>query len=227
MRTLSFLLAACLAAQLAGTAGAHDGGHEVTGPAEGYVYRLAEPGTYVLPAIKPAADARLLDDSGAQRRLSALLRGRVTVLAFLYTRCADLCPLASLRLADLQLLASRRPELSERLQLISLSFDPEHDTPARMAELARQWRDPDVPAPPWLFLTGPSRQTIAPVLEAYGQPVAAKADPDDPAGPLSHLLRVFLIDRQGMIRNIYSADFLDPRLVLNDVVTLLLSERQE
>jgi len=42
---------------------------------------------------------------------------------------------------------------------------------------------------------------------------------------LYHILRVFLIDRDGRIRNIYSSATLDPRLVLADVKTLLLEEK--
>jgi cytochrome oxidase Cu insertion factor (SCO1/SenC/PrrC family) len=48
----------------------------------------------------------------------------------------------------------------------------------------------------------------------------------DPQGPLYHTLRVFLIDREGRIRNIYSSGTLDPRLVLADVKTLLLEEEK-
>ena len=49
-----------------------------------------------------------------------------------------------------------------------------------------------------------------------------KANPSDPTGPLNHALRVFVIDRAGNIRNIYSSGTLDVRLVLADVKTLLL-----
>ncbi len=51
--------------------------------------------------------------------------------------------------------------------------------------------------------------------------------PADPAaaGP-THLLRVYLIDRQLRIRNIYGLDFLGPRLLLADVRTLVLEDRE-
>lgn len=223
-------LVAGLVLPLAFAAQAHDGKHaeshrQIAGPADDYVYQLAEPGTYALPPIGPAADARLLDAGGTQQTLTALYKGRITLLTFFYTRCGDVCPMAALRMADLQLLASERPAVAAALQLVSLSFDPAHDTPARLADFAQNVRMPGIEAPSWLFLTAPSPEAIAPVLQAYGQPIAVKADPADPTGPFSHLLRVFLIDREGVIRNIYSADFLDPRLVLNDVETLLLDRR--
>ncbi|WP_340118958.1 SCO family protein [Pelagibius sp. 7325] len=193
---------------------------KVEGPADDYVYELAAPGSYDLPRIRPAAAARLLDESGAAVELSALFAGRLTILAFMYTRCGDVCPLAALRLADLQRLAAEDAQLSQHLRIVSLSFDPAFDTPAIMAEYGAMMRLPDAAAPPWHFLTAPDRAAIGPVLAAYNQPVARKADPGDAAGPFSHLLRVFLIDSDGVIRNIYSADFLDPRLLMNDLKTL-------
>jgi protein SCO1 len=54
--------------------------------------------------------------------------------------------------------------------------------------------------------------------------VDQRSNASDPHGPLYHILRVFLIDREGRIRNIYSSGTLDPRLVLADVKTLLLEE---
>ncbi|MGM0584582.1 MAG: SCO family protein [Pseudomonadota bacterium] len=221
MKTL-LTLAAAAALPLCAAA---SGTHEVHGPADAYVYELAAPGTYSLPVIREAPEARLLDETGAERSLAALFEGRITVLAFMYTRCGDVCPMAAGRMADLQAIAADDGEVASALRLVSLSFDPAHDRPDVIADYAASLRVDDPGAPPWTFLTAAraERAAIAPVLEGYGQPVARKRDPDDPTGPFSHLLRVFLIDGQGRIRNIYSADFLDPRLVMNDVRTLLMS----
>ncbi len=73
----------------------------------------------------------------------------------------------------------------------------------------------------WRFLTTASPDKLAPILGPYGQAVDRKKNPNDPTGPLNHTLRVFLIDRAGNIRNIYSSGTLDVRLVLADVKTLL------
>jgi hypothetical protein len=56
--------------------------------------------------------------------------------------------------------------------------------------------------------------------------VDKRSNPKDPQGPLYHILRVFLIDREGRIRNIYSSATLDPRLILTDVKTLLLEKKE-
>ncbi len=220
MKTLCFLGAVLLAVTAPVAAAAHESTLKIEGPADAYVYELALPGSYDLPRIGGLADAELLDENGEPLELGDLFQGRLTILTFMYLRCGDVCPLAMTRMADLQLLAAEEPALAKQVQLISLSFDPAYDTPARMAEHGRAMRLPDAGAPEWLFLTSKNEAAIAPVLKAYNQPVGRKADPDDPSGPLAHLLRVFLVDGEGYIRNIYSADFLDPRLLMNDLKTL-------
>jgi cytochrome oxidase Cu insertion factor (SCO1/SenC/PrrC family) len=158
--------------------------------------------------------------------LRDLTRGRVTVLSFIYTRCAATraCPYATGVLNQLHRASQQDPLLARQLRLLSLSFDPENDTPARMAAFSA-WAQARTNAAEWRFLTTRSQKELQPILESYGQAVDRKANPLDPSGPLSHTLRVFLIDAQGRIRNIYSSDTLDPRLLLADIRNLMLAER--
>ena len=198
-----------------------------TSPRTGYAFALPEPGSYRLPAIRPAAGGSVLDERGRGHDLTDLLQGRITVLAFMYTRCGDLCPTATLQLSLLQDLVAKDQRLAQRMHLVSMSFDPDHDTPEVLAEYAAAWRSSEPGAPEWLFLTAPDRSALTPVLAAYGQAVSAKPDPDAAGGPLYHIFRAFLIDASGQIRNIYSLDFLDPDLVLTDIKTLILDQEQD
>ena len=192
-----------------------------------YDYDPPEPGGYRLPPLKEAGDGRVLDATGAEHRLRDLLRGRITVLAFIYTRCADVCPQATLMLHDLHRITEEDAALRDALQLVTVSFDPEHDTPEVMAMHAAALTDGLKPASDWRFLTTSGREALKPILAAYVQPGGPKTDPSDPLGPFAHQLRVFLIDRDARVRNIYSLGFLDPRLVMTDVRTLLLDESRE
>jgi protein SCO1 len=213
------LVLACSTAGLAHDAhDAHDAGTPHRGPADQYVYALAAPGTYQLPAIKRAGDGEVRDETGKPRRLADLTRGKITVLSFVFTQCADLCPLATLRMAEFQDLVAAQAGLADEVRLVTMSFDPVRDTPDRMAEQAALWRS--AAGPEWHFVTAPDQGSLKPVLEAYDQAVIAVPGEDDAQASLSHVLRVFLIDSDGIIRNIYSADFLDPRLVLNDALTI-------
>jgi cytochrome oxidase Cu insertion factor (SCO1/SenC/PrrC family) len=127
-------------------------------------------------------------------------------------------------MSRLQDLAAKDASVSRRMRLVTMSFDPEHDTPPVMREFAEQWRSPAKAAPEWLFLTAADRDTLAPVLAAYNQPVGHNRDAGSAAGPLQHIFRAFLVDAEGRIRNIYSLDFFAPDLVLNDIRTLLLED---
>jgi cytochrome oxidase Cu insertion factor (SCO1/SenC/PrrC family) len=189
-----------------------------------YDYDPPEPGTYRLPALKPAGDGTVLSLDGEKAKLRKILKDRITVLSFIYTRCADprACPYATGVLYKVHSISEQDPVIAKNLQLITLSFDPDHDTPRTMADYSLALRQPT--GSEWLFLTTASPKDLTPILSAYGQQIDRRKDPQHPLGPYYHLLRVFLIDRQGMIRNIYSSGVLDPRLVLTDVRTLLLEE---
>jgi protein SCO1 len=217
-------LLAAVAAQAHEAHGHEGGGHAVAGPADAYAFPLPEPGSYALPPIRAAGGGAVLLEDGRAADLETLLAGRITVFSFIYTRCPDLCPLTTLRLADLHALAAADDGMAGRLQLVSMSFDPGHDTPAVMADYAASWRG-EAAGPPWHFVTAPDAAALAPVLAAYDQAVAPLPAEDAPEPGLAHVLRVYLIDEDGMVRNVYGLDFLDPRLVLNDVRTLLLEAR--
>ena len=182
------------------------------------------PGSYRLPVVKPAGDGAVIDAAGASRRLHDVLAGRITVLSFVYTRCSDAngCPLATAVLYQLHRATAGDSELARNLRLVTLSFDPGHDTPATMARYSRVAATQESRSP-WEFLTTASEGQLAPILAAYGQLV--RRPPGPAAAAPTHLLRVYLIDRQQRIRNIYGLDFLDPRLLLGDVRTLLLEDR--
>jgi protein SCO1 len=224
----ALLFGSTLAFGLAGLAdrpAAHEGHrHNSAAGRSAYAFPLAEPGSYLLPPIKVAAGGGVLDETGRRHDLADLLRGRTTVLAFIYTRCSNICPTATLDMSRLQELAANDRDLSRRTRLITMSFDPEHDPPAVMREHAAQWRSVNPTAPEWLFLTAPDVETLAPVLAAYNQPVDRKLDAVSAGGPVHHIFRAFLIDHEGLIRNIYSLDFFNPELVLNDLRTLLLDK---
>ncbi len=199
------------------------------GRTEDYDFDPPKPGTYRLPPIKEAADGQVLDVRGRSLSLRQVMDGRITVLAFIYTRCSDPqgCPLSLGLLYDLEYVARKDPVIGRNLRLIALSFDPGHDTPEVLAEYHNRPVSASREASDLQFLTTRSEDQIRPILEAYNQPVGRKTNPDDGFGPLAHQLRVYLIDRQARIRNIYSLGFLDPRLVITDIRALLLEERGE
>lgn len=179
------------------------------------------PGTYTLPSLGPAADGAVLDDGGNPRRMHDLLAGKTVLLSFIYTSCNDVngCPLATWVLGRVQAPILAHPRLRERVRLLSLSFDPARDTPAQVQEYGSRFREG---AFDWQFLTTTGTADLQPILDAYGQWTMPERDADGKVtGAVAHLLRVYLIDEQGRIRNIYNANFLHPDILINDLLTVI------
>ena len=86
------------------------------------VMEVMEPGDEV-------PDDGMQDQEGRTRKLSDW-RGRALAVTFVYTRCPlpDFCPLMDRRFADLQRAIAADPGLRDRAHLVSISFDPAHDT---------------------------------------------------------------------------------------------------
>jgi cytochrome c peroxidase len=177
-------------------------------------------GSYELPAVKRVAGFVLKDSTGRAVSTEQITAGKVAVVSFIYTACPERlgCPLASLALQDLQ--GRLKDEgLHRDVVLLSISFDPGRDSPAQLAKYARVYgADPAF----WRFMTAPSSRVLEDMLESYGQDRAPVYDSRGRfTGRFSHVLKVFLVDRAGDIRNIYSAGFLVPDLVVNDIKTVL------
>jgi cytochrome oxidase Cu insertion factor (SCO1/SenC/PrrC family) len=105
--------------------------------------------------------------------------------------------------------------------LVSLSFDPHNDTPEAMRAYGGEHaRSTDLP---WHFLTTYSTRFLKPILDDFGQDVEIEVDAKGAATRArTHLLKVFLLDRQGQVREIYSTAFLHPDVIVNDLRTLAL-----
>lgn len=178
-------------------------------------------GSYVLPRLGLAADGQVLDSDGKPLNLRGLYGDKLVLLSFVYATCDDVngCPLSTSVMQKIRSRLKLSPGLADKLRLLTLSFNPAHDTPQIMADYGRAFKDTVVE---WRFLTTASEVEIQPILKSYGQSVERETDENGrPTGKYSHLLRVFLIDRQRQIRNIYTVSVLHPDAVLADVETLL------
>ncbi len=190
----------------------------------GYIAPAA--GSYNLPPLRNAADGAVLDEDGNSVRLHEFYGDKMVLLSFIYSSCSDIngCPLATAVLSRIKKHLDSDPQLADNLRLLSLSFDPAHDTPEVMKLYGRSFASGKSE---WQFLTTESEQVLAPILDDYSQSVIPEYnEKGEITGSISHILRVYLIDKQRRIRNIYSVSFLHPDLLMNDVRTVLL-EAQE
>ncbi len=113
---------------------------------------------YAVPAIQ------LVRDDGKPVSLPAELDdGKPVVLNFIFTSCTTICPVMSQTFAHLQ---ERLGDGSVRVHMVSVSIDPEQDTPARLAEYARRFHA----GSQWRFYTGTVEASVAVqrAFNAYG-----------------------------------------------------------
>jgi cytochrome c peroxidase len=197
----------------------------------GLEYAPPAPGTYDLPPIGTAVDGIVVDADGARRRLFDYLGDRYVVLSFVYSHCTDSegCPLATGILEMVKESLDDHPDLADDVRLVTLSFDPARDTPAVMRDYAlHAGRDSLAPAwhdRPWAFLTTPSAEDVQSILDGFGQTIIPEVDGQGRrTGDFSHVLKVYLIDRNRQVRNIYSTSFLHPAVVINDLRTLSMED---
>lgn len=168
-----------------------------------------------LSVIAPAPDFVLFDTLGKKVRLSDY-RGRVVVLAFIFTTCPGVCPVISRQMAALQE-ELRKPGLFPgQACMLSVTVDPETDSAEVLAKYAGSFgADPKG----WRFLRDePTR--LKKVLSAYDEWTRLL-----PKGEIDHPARVYLIDGLGRIREIYSLAFFDERQAKLDILALLNERR--
>lgn len=149
-----------------------------------------------LPVIGQVRNVTLVERSGKPVAL-ADLRGKIWVADFIFTHCQGPCPLMSTRMRELQQRLAAFPDV----QLVSISVDPERDTPAVLAEYARRYQaDPGK----WWFLTG-RREDIYELIRADFKLTVMEATA---TAPITHSTRFVLVDPVGRIRGYY--DSTDP-----------------
>ena len=174
--------------------------HGDEGPAE----RLARIGT--------APDFTLTAQGGAKFS-TADLRGKVVAVNFVFTRCGEVCPLATDKMVGIQ--QELGDAFGRDVFFVSVTVDPEHDTSAVLAEYARAF---GCDLSGWAFLTG-ATAAIREVARNYGVVYRQLAD-----GDVEHILLTSLIDREGTLRVQYMGERFDPSELLHDLRDLMAED---
>lgn len=169
-----------------------------------------------VPMLEPGADApeaSFVDQDGRERRLSEW-RGKTVAVTFVYTRCPvpNFCPLMDKHFAAVQRAVKDDAALRERVRLLSVSFDPEFDTPQVLREHAKDvGADPEI----WTWLTG-ERSSVQTFAASFG--VSTMKD-GQVSQEIVHNLRTAVIDRHGKIASIVSGNEWTPETLLTNLRT--------
>jgi protein SCO1 len=165
-----------------------------------------------LPMIGPAPDFALTSQDGATIALHDF-RGKVVAVTFIYTACADSCPLLTEKMAQVQ--DALGAEFGARIAFLSISVDPWRDTPAVLKQYAETH---GARLDGWSFLTG-DPAAIRDVTRRYGV-FAASASTDD----VDHTFLTTLIDAHGDMRVQYAGVRFDPDEFRRDLLSLVSTQ---
>ncbi len=222
---MPWLRVALAALALAGAGAVHAGADPTQPHAPRMAFEPPAAGSYRLQRIQAVAPAMLQDASGRVASLSQLTRGKITLLSFFYTYCTDAwgCPYAYRTLVDLREKVLASTALASRVRFVNISFDPANDTPETLRLYAGRLHDD--PKFEWRFLTARSVRELLPLLEDFGQDVEIERDAlGHPTRTRNHMLKMFLIDGAGQVREIYALDFMLPQVLYNDLRTLAMEQ---
>jgi protein SCO1/2/putative membrane protein len=148
----------------------------------------------------PLGAFRLTDQNGRQVT-EETLGDRVWITSFIFTRCPMSCPRISAVMKGLQGKLGKTG-----VKLVSVSVDPEYDTPPVLARYAKAL---DADPSRWLFLTGPKDDVYRLILKGFKVPVSDTPEPGDDheqAEAVSHSNRLVLVAPGGQIVGFYEAE---------------------
>jgi protein SCO1/2 len=175
-----------------------------------------------LPVLATLPAFSLVDEQGKPFGRDDML-GRVWVADFVFTSCADACPKLQEKMRRIQERLIP-PEQGGNIALLSVSVDPERDTPAKLRDYAEAF---GARKGMWRYLTGPQKDVERTVVQGFHTAMAKLpapgADPHLEAFDIMHGERLVLVDRLGRIRGFYDAD--DQDAILRDARALTAGGR--
>lgn len=179
---------------------------------------IAAPDELDPPVLIELPDFSLTERSGQSVTLQTL-RGKVSIAAFIFTRCQGPCPMMTSQMAELQKSLGTHARWPD-LRLLSFTVDPDFDTPARLTEYAG-WAQADPEH--WLFLTGTREYVWNLVRHGFKLPIGE--NDGDPNMPIFHSQKFLIIDGQGRIRGLYDGLEVEGRQKLLADLEKVLAEK--
>jgi protein SCO1 len=150
-----------------------------------------------LPELAEVPDFELVDQDGAPFR-GRDMDGHVWVVDFIFTSCVTFCPRMTERMRSL-----RGKLASDGVRFLSVSVDPEHDTPEVLTEYARR---NDALYDDWVFVTGDTPEVSRAVVQGFKTPMGDRVPRDDETYDILHAQHFLLVDERRRIRGYYRTD---------------------
>jgi protein SCO1 len=150
-------------------------------------------------------DTRLVDQNGKTVSLAAF-KGKPLVVDFIYTSCPGPCLMETAKLTHVAV--GLGADLGWKVAIVSITVDPEHDSPARLREYAQQQ---GAGKKGWYFLTG-SASDVDRALAGFK--MFRQKDPD---GSVGHLVDMILVGPDGRELRDYDGQIVKPKEIVDDV----------
>lgn len=125
-------------------------------------------------------------------------KGKMWVVEFFFAKCPTICPVMNKQMKRLhQYFESQHPEISRKMQILSFTIDPKHDTPAAL----RQYRSNyGISSPNWVMLTGDEALTHRLGIKNF---LVFAGKDESAAGNYAHSGAFTLVDSKGYVRGVY------------------------
>ncbi|MGA3294181.1 MAG: SCO family protein [Candidatus Acidiferrales bacterium] len=162
-------------------------------------------------------DFALTDQDGKRIHLASF-RGHVLLVTFIYTRCPfpDFCPLVSRNFAKVYAAARQDPALASKIRLLTVSFDPAHDTPKVLRAYGESFRETAgaIPFDRWEFAVV-SEKDLKSVADYFGLLITPDGE------QIVHSLSTTVISPDGTVYKWYDDNLWQPSDLLADATAVL------
>ncbi len=139
---------------------------------------------------------KLIDQNGDTVSQS-LVKGKLYVASFFFTRCGTICPKISSQLTRVQSIFQQNPDIL----FLSHTVDPEHDRPEQLKAYAKRY---EAISGKWYFLTGTKADIYELAMHGYYLPtVDAGLKEGKPDETFIHSEKLVLVDKDGIVRGFY------------------------
>lgn len=186
---------------------------------------LRSPPLNIPPVLGQMHEFKLINQDGREMTRKDFF-GSVLVVNFIFSKCPDVCPLLNKQMSDIQ---ARLKGTAKAIQLVSISVDPTHDTPAVLKKYGEQFKADNRL---WSFLTGPLDDILKVVVDDFkqaldGQSLTSLEDRVDGMMEITHSEKFVLVDQSGQIRAYMNANSPeDINKILKQVAILANTEPQ-
>jgi protein SCO1/2 len=173
---------------------------------------MAAPRAVRFPEVgDPLPDVALVNQDGHAIHTSDFL-GRALAVTFVFTRCPlpDFCPLVMKKFAAAHATIEGDPDLRTRTHLLTVSFDPTHDTPAVLRTYGLPWQKSRPPFTQWELATGAPE-----AIRTLGDSLDLDYSEED--GSFAHNLRTGVFDAKGRLLRFYHGNDWTPEQLVADL----------